>query len=410
MKEEDFVKMVEDASGKVYIVGGWVRDKLRKALPHDKDFVVTGLKQESFIRLFPQAILIGKTFPVYLMQIDDIPSEVAFARREKKTGQGYRGFAADFGPEVTIEEDLFRRDTRINSMAFRLPDRKLIDPYGGQGDLAKRLIRATSRRFSEDPVRALRAARQAAELGFCIDEETKTLMANCADELKEEPKERIVYELSRALAAPTPSLFFAALLHSELLQHIFPELAALLKKAQPPKYHLEGDAFFHTMQVVDAVAAATPTLAARFAALVHDIGKEKMHEEMLEHHDGHENRGIDVLFKWNRRMTLPKAWLRAARFVIKEHTRVPHLKKAGKIADLLFAVEKSGLSFPEFLSIIRAAHGFLPPYLLEGENLLKKLHTVSASQAPPQFQGAEIGKWLRKERVRLLGKCLQDEK
>lgn len=406
MREEEFVKAVEGAGGTVYLVGGWVRDHLRGATPRDKDFVITGLEREAFAELFPAASLIGHAFPVYLVEIDGVRSEVSFARRERKSGHGYRGFAVDFGAEVTIEDDLFRRDTRINSMAYRLPAMELIDPYGGRGDLAHRLIRATSHHFSEDPVRALRAARQAAELGFVIDDGTRTLMADCAAELGEEPTERIVHELSRALAAPQPSLFFEALAHASLLESVFPEIFALKGKTQPPQYHPEGDAYCHTMQIVDVVARKTQTIEARFAALVHDIGKGKTPEEMLPHHYGHEQRGLLVLDAWNKRMTLPKAWLMAARFVIKEHMRAPLLKKTGKIADLLLAIEKSGLSFADFRRIICADHGTLPYYLVHGEELLRKMLQVRGTEAPPELRGADVGKWLREERVRRLAQLL----
>ena len=406
MRQEDFVKAVEGAGGTAYLVGGWVRDHLRGAEPQDKDFVITGLEREAFAELFPAASLIGHAFPVYLVEIDGVRSEVAFARRERKAGHGYRGFAVDFGVEVTIEDDLFRRDTRINSMAYRLPAMELIDPYGGQDDLAHRVIRATSHHFSEDPVRALRAARQAAELGFAIDEGTQVMMADCAAELAEEPKERVMHELSRALAAPQPSLFFEALAHASLLESVFPEIFALKGKTQPPQYHPEGDAYCHTMQIVDVVARKTQTIEARFAALVHDIGKGQTPEEMLPHHYGHEQRGLLVLDAWNERMTLPKSWLMAARFVIKEHMRAPLLKKTGKIADLLLAVEKSGLSFADFRRIICADHGTLPYYLVHGEDLLRKMLQVRGTEAPPELRGADVGKWLREERVRRLAQLL----
>ena len=406
MREEEFVKAVEGAGGTVYLVGGWVRDHLRGATPRDKDFVITGLEREAFAELFPAASLIGHAFPVYLVEIDGVRSEVSFARRERKSGHGYRGFAVDFGAEVTIEDDLFRRDTRINSMAYRLPAMELIDPYGGRSDLAHCVIRATSHHFSEDPVRALRAARQAAELGFVIEDGTRTLMADCATELEEEPTERIVHELSRALAAPQPSLFFEALAHASLLESVFPEIFALKGKTQPPEYHPEGDAYCHTMQIVDVVARKTRTIEARFAALVHDIGKGKTPEEMVPHHYGHEQRGLLVLDAWNERMILPKSWLMAARFVIKEHMRAPLLKKTGKIADLLLAIEKSGLSLADFRRIICADHGTLPYYLVHGEELLRKMLQVRGTEAPPELHGADVGKWLREERVRRLAQLL----
>lgn len=411
MKETDFIEAVEEAGGALYIAGGWVRDMLRGEKPQDKDFVVAGLEQETFLRLFPAAICIGKSFPVYILEIDGVKTEIAFARREKKTGRGYTGFSVDFAASVTIEEDLWRRDTTMNSMALRLPDKILIDPYGGQADIAKRTIRATSKHFLEDPVRALRAARQAAELEFSVAEDTVPLMAACASELMEEPSERLVHELSRALAAPRPSLFFRTLLEADLLQLVFPELFAMLGKMQPEAYHPEGDAFAHAMQIVDEVAQETQNLPARFAALAHDLGKGTTPPEMLPHHYGHETRGLAALAAWNKRMTLPKAWLEAARFVIKEHMRAPLLVKKGKMAELLLAVRHSGLSFADFCRIIRADHhGTLPRYLAEGEKILALLHSIKGSDAPPELTGAAVGCWLHEQRARALGRYLAPEK
>ena len=162
MEEAAFVAALRRGGARVFVVGGWVRDRLRGAAAADKDYVVSGIGEAAFCALFPDAQRVGRSFPVYLVTVDGKRAEVAFARRERKTGPGYRGFAVAFSPEVTIEEDLYRRDTTMNSIALELPEGRLIDLYGGREDIARGRVRAVSSHFVEDPVRALRAARQAA--------------------------------------------------------------------------------------------------------------------------------------------------------------------------------------------------------------------------------------------------------
>ena len=172
MTEADFVRRLCDAGARIFRVGGCVRDHFRGARAKDVDYAVTGIAEERFHALFPHAEKIGKAFPVYHVRVDGVRREVAFARRERKTGAGYRGFDVAFDPTVTIEEDLYRRDTRMNAMALELPSGDLHDPYGGRSDIAAGMIRAVSQHFMDDPVRALRAARQAAAFGFRVEEET----------------------------------------------------------------------------------------------------------------------------------------------------------------------------------------------------------------------------------------------
>lgn len=402
MKEAEFVAKVKSIGAEPYIVGGWIRDYLRGAEPKDKDYMLCGCREEAFQCLFPAASRVGKAFPVYLLEIGGEICEVAFARRERKQGKGYRGFAVEYGPEVTVEEDLYRRDTAMNSIAVRLADGKIIDPYGGRADIEAGRIRAVSKHFCDDPVRALRAARQAAELGFEIEEGTYAYMKTCGGEIEEEPGERFLEELKKALATAKPSVFFRALNKAGLLQVIFPELAALIGKTQPKAFHPEGDAFEHTMLIVDKVAADTSSLTARFAGLAHDLGKGRTPQEMLPHHYGHEERGLEVLQGWNRRITLPRNWLKAASFVIREHMRAPRLGKAGKIAALLLSLPKSGLAIEEFNAIIRADHGSLPVYLEKAKTLIAAMNKVSGSEAPEGMQGAAIGKWIFAKQVRIL--------
>lgn len=410
MTESLFVEAVRSAGARVFRVGGCVRDAFRGAAAHDMDYVLTGMEERCFCALFPRAEKIGKAFPVYHVYIDGRRTEVSFARKEVKTGAGYRGFDVTFDPAVTIEEDLYRRDTTMNAMAQELPEERLVDPYGGRADIAAGIIRAVSAHFTEDPVRALRAARQAAAFGFMVEARTLAYMRSCAEELQKEPSERTMGELRRALEVSRPSVFFRVLDAAELLDVTFPEIAALKGKTQPVEFHPKGDAFEHTMSIVDAVAAATDDVTTRFTGLVHDIGKGETPAEMLPHHYGHEKVGLDVLAAWNRRMTLPHTWMKAASFVIREHMRAPRLTHVGKIADLLLGVGRSGLSMEQFTAVIRADHGTLPDYLTHGAEYLAAMLRVTGRDAPAHLVGAQIGAWLREERIRTLRKILAERR
>ena len=409
MTEADFVCVVQRAGARIFRVGGCVRDHFRGVAAKDVDYVVTGMTEEALRACFPRAEKIGRAFPVYHVRVDGVRREVAFARRERKTGTGYRGFDVVCDPTVTIEEDLYRRDTTMNAMALELPAEILFDPYGGRADLMAGVIRAVSQHFMEDPVRALRAARQAAEFGFRVEEGTLRYMRACAEELQHEPTERLMGELRRALAAPRPSVFFRVLRATDLLAVTFPEIAALEGQTQPTEFHPEGDALAHTLAMVDAVARETEEIKTRFAALVHDLGKGLTPQEMLPHHYGHERTGLDALAAWNARMTLPHDWRKAAAFVIREHMRAPRLTRPGKIADLLLGIGASGLSMAQFNSIIRADHGALPDYLAHGEEYLAAMCAVTGSDAPPDRTGEEIGRWLREQRVRILKNLLLEQ-
>ena len=256
MTEREFSTRIAAAGGTAYIVGGWVRDWLRGKAPHDKDYVVVGISKDKFINIFQDAKLIGNSFPVFLLEIHGVKCEVAFARREIKSGTGYRGFDIS-SAGVTIEEDLYRRDTTVNSMAVNLFTGELVDPYGGKKDIEKHLLRPVSEHFSEDPVRALRAARQGAQLDYLVSDELIAAMQQCKEELKLEPPERIFGELKKALTAPKPSNFFRILQRAGLLNDLFPEIYALIGKSQPLEFHPEGDAFEHTMNLTDKVATMT---------------------------------------------------------------------------------------------------------------------------------------------------------
>ena len=383
-----------------YLVGGAVRDKFRGVEAHDRDYCVTGIEEKNFAETFPNAAKFGKSFPVYSVEIDAVFCEVAFARTERKVGTGYRGFDILFAPDVAIEQDLFRRDTTINAMAIELLSGKIIDPFGGREDVLNKKIRAVSEHFTDDPVRALRAARQAAQFGFEICADTIEAMRLCGKELAREPTERIFDELETALKTDKPSIFFRSLERAGLLEITFPEIAQMCGKIQPTFYHPEGDAYEHALQIVDDVAKINPKPLVRFAALVHDLGKGTTPPEMLPHHYKHEFRGLRVLEKMNSRMTLPGDWKKAAAFVIREHMRAPRLEKAAKIVDLLLRLNTLKLDVKDFCDIIRIDNHGLPPYLEHAREITSELLKIGGKDAPPELKGSEIGKWIREERIR----------
>lgn len=397
MTELDFAEKVHGLGGKAYLVGGAVRDNFRGVQAHDKDYCVAGVDEKTFAETFPNAAKFGKSFPVYSVDIDAAHCEVAFARTERKVGTGYRGFEIVFSPDVTIEQDLFRRDTTINAMAIELLSGELIDPFGGREDVLNKKIRAVSEHFTDDPVRALRAARQSAQFGFEICPETIEAMRRCGRELANEPTERIFDELETALKTDKPSIFFRSLERADLLEITFPELARLRGKIQPVAYHPEGDAYEHALKIVDDVAKVNPKPVVRFAALMHDIGKGTTPEDMLPHHYRHERRGLEVLNQMNQRMILPNEWKKFAALVIREHMRAPRLNKAGKIVDLLLSLKSA---VKDFCDIIRLDNHGLPPYLEHAQEIIDELLKIGGKDAPPELEGAQVGKWIHAARVR----------
>ena len=409
MTELEFAEKINSAGGTAYLVGGAVRDKIRGVTAHDKDYCVTGLDEKTFNELFPGAAKFGKSFPVYAIEINSTFCEVAFARTEKKVGTGYRGFEILFSPSVTIEEDLYRRDTTINAMAIELLSGELVDPFGGRDDVLNKKIRAVSEHFTDDPVRALRAARQAAQFGFTICAETVEAMKLCKEELAHEPTERIFAELETALKTPKPSIFFRSLERAELLDVTFPEIYNLRGKIQPTYYHPEGDAYEHSLKILDDVAEINPKPIVRFAALFHDIGKGTTTPELLPHHYKHEKRGLEVLDAMNKRMILPNEWKKIAAFVIREHMRAPRLEKAGKIVELLLKVYGLKISVKDFCDIISMDNHGLPPYLEHAQEIIDELLKVGGKDAPPELKGAEVGKWILEERIRRFVKIYAKE-
>lgn len=305
--------------GKVYLVGGAVRDALLGVPVYDHDWVVVGSTPQAMLEAGYEQV--GKDFPVFLHP--NTKEEYALARTERKSGVGYHGFEVSAAPDVSLEADLLRRDLTINAMA-QAQDGTIIDPYGGQQDLQNRVLRHVSPAFAEDPLRVLRVARFAAKLadfGFELHPDTAELMTQMAHsgELDALTPERVWQEVVKALSCAQPSVFFKVLDQVGALAVLFPELARLKGVEQPVKHHPEGDAFIHTLMVLDASAELSDELAVRFAALVHDLGKGLTSPELWPKHHGHEAAGVPEVAKLCKRYRIPKKIQQLAEKVCEWH-------------------------------------------------------------------------------------------
>ena len=294
--------MANDA--KIYCVGGAVRDRLLGLTVQDHDWVVVGSTPEAMVAQGYRPV--GKDFPVFLHP--QTHEEYALARTERKTARGYQGFAVYAAPDVTLEQDLLRRDFTINAIAQEFDGKhangKLIDPHNGVADLRAGILRHVSDAFAEDPVRILRAARFAARFGFTIAPETLQLMRDMVDsgEVDALVAERVWQELARGLMEKTPSRFFETLRSCGALAKIIPEVDALFGVPQPEKYHPEIDCGIHTMLVIDDAARHDYALEVRFAALTHDLGKATTAKEILPRHTGHELRSVALVKQMAQRL------------------------------------------------------------------------------------------------------------
>ena len=268
---KDIAKKIDNIGGKLYIVGGAVRDKLLNIEPKDYDFCVTGISSEKFMETFPEAKIRGKSFPVF----DYNGAEFALARTERKVSKGYKGFEIESNEKITIEQDLKRRDVTINSIAIDVISGKIIDPFNGANDIKNKILRATSNAFSEDPLRVYRVAKLAARYNFKVEENTLNMMKSLRNELDTLSKARVYAELYGALSTSKPSIFFDILRSANCLDVHFKEISDLIGVEQPLEYHPEGDVYNHSVEVLDRAAKKTSRVEVRFAALVHDFRKSK---------------------------------------------------------------------------------------------------------------------------------------
>ncbi|MGD0960795.1 MAG: multifunctional CCA addition/repair protein [Methylomonas sp.] len=396
---------------KTYLVGGAVRDRLLAYPVKEFDWLVVGETSESMLARGFRPV--GKEFPVFLHPVTQ--DEYALARTERKTAPGYKGFEVYAAPEVTLEEDLLRRDLTINAMAID-SEGCLIDPFHGQADLDKRILRHVSPAFSEDPVRILRVARFAARyahLGFKVAAETLTLMQTMvgngeADYLV---AERVWAELFKALQEPTPAVFFQVLRDCRALKVIFPEIDALFGVPQPAQYHPEIDTGVHTLMVLEQAAGLSDKVEVRLAALLHDLGKALTPGELWPSHHGHEEKGLRVLETFCDRLRIPKAYKNLCVLVMKYHTHCHRALelRANTLTDLLQTLSafKPTGNLEEFVlaceADARGRTGFENRAYPQAEFLRLAARAGRAIDADAvlqsNLQGEEIGQAIRNLRI-----------
>lgn len=320
----------------IYAVGGAIRDELLGAPSQDRDYVVVGATPAEMEAAGYKPV--GKDFPVFLHPVTR--EEYALARTERKTAAGYKGFAFYCAPDVTLEDDLVRRDLTINAMA-RAVDAQgrltgpVIDPCGGQRDLAARVFRHVSPAFVEDPVRILRLARFAARFAdFSVAAETRALMRQMVEngEVDALVPERVWQELARGLMERKPSRMFEVLRECGALARLMPELDRLWGVPQRADYHPEVDTGVHVMMVLDTAAAMGGSLPVRFAALVHDLGKGTTPADVLPRHIGHEQRSVALLEAVCKRLRVPNDCRDLAVLVAREHGNIHRSKEFGAAA------------------------------------------------------------------------------
>ncbi|GHW62574.1 tRNA nucleotidyltransferase [Vibrio cholerae] len=318
----------------IYLVGGAVRDQLLQLPVYDRDWVVVGSSPQAMLAAGFQAV--GKDFPVFLHP--NSKEEHALARTERKTGVGYTGFACHYAPDVTLEDDLLRRDLTINAMA-QDNSGQLIDPYGGQRDLAAKVLRHVSPAFVEDPLRVLRVARFAAKLhhlGFIVAEETMQLMAKIAQsgELQHLTAERVWQEWHKSLSTHHPEVFLQVLRDCGALAVVLPEIDRLFGVPQPEKWHPEIDTGIHTLMVAKQAAQLSDSLPVRFAAQVHDLGKGVTPPSEWPSHKLHCHTGLNIIESLCERIRVPNEFRDLALAVCAQHSnihRADELKPATKL-------------------------------------------------------------------------------
>ena len=337
---------------KLYLVGGAVRDILLGRTPHDYDFVAVGFSYEEMVSLYGEPV--GEGFPVFIGEVPGYGRcEIAMARRERSTGNGYKDFVFEFGEDITLEEDLLRRDFTINAMAMDVETGEIIDPYGGKEDLSNKILRATNpKAFEEDPLRVLRLARFRAKLGFEIERNTFNLAKKMKPKLHYLTKERVWLEIEKALSTSYPHLFFITLKELDVLDIIFPELVPLID--MPQAYHKE-DAFTHTMLALSLSVEYNLPIEYRFAVLVHDLGKGTTPEKILPHHYNHEKRGVEVIERLAERLPIPKRFLKVGKFFTENHLKLANIfrLRPSKIARLLVSIHKEHLDLRYIFTAVR---------------------------------------------------------
>lgn len=394
----------------VYLVGGAVRDEQLGISVKERDWCVVGSTPEELRGAGYKQV--GKDFPVFLHP--ETGEEYALARTERKTAPGYHGFSFSTSPDVTIEQDLGRRDLTINAMAKDV-DGNLIDPFNGLADIRDKQLRHVSDAFQEDPVRILRTAKFAARfarLGFGVSPGTMQLMSRMtADgEVDALVPDRVWKETEEAIAGSNPSVFFEVLHRCGALASVLPEIDALFGIPQPEKWHPEIDCGVHTMMVIEQAAILSDSIDVRFAALVHDLGKATTLKESLPSHHGHEKRGVNIIRAMSKRLPIPVACRELAVLVAEFHV---HCHRAFELrpATILKVLERSDAfrrreRFEKFLlaceADARGRKGFEDQPYPQADFLAAALaaaNSVSAADVIKEgAQGAQISRALKRKR------------
>ncbi|WP_120430237.1 multifunctional CCA addition/repair protein [Acinetobacter baylyi] len=394
----------------VYLVGGAVRDHLLGHPYHEKDYVVVGASPQ---QLLDQGFSpVGKDFPVFLHP--KTKEEYALARTERKSGIGYHGFNFFTDPDVSLEDDLIRRDLTINAMAID-QDGNVYDPYGGQKDLEQRILRHVSDAFIEDPLRVLRVARFAARYaryGFKIADETLLLMQSITQtgELESLTAERVWKETSRALMEDQADIYFDVLRQCHALKVLFPEIDALFGVPQRPEYHPEIDCGIHTLMSLRQACKSNYSLDVRYAVLVHDLGKALTPKDILPRHIMHEERGLIPVEELSNRLKIPTQMKQLALAVCKEHLKCHQAMslKPGTLWRLLQRLDV--LRRPErveaFINACECdARGRLGlenrdyPQAAFMFKAMQVVRSIKAQDLPAYIQGSEIGEKLIQYRI-----------
>ncbi len=395
----------------VYLVGGAVRDEQLGIAVKERDWCVVGTTPEELRAAHYRQV--GKDFPVFLHP--KTGEEYALARTERKTAPGYHGFSFRTSPDVTIEEDLGRRDLTVNAMA-RDSEGTLIDPFNGLADIQAKVLRHVSAAFLEDPVRILRTAKFAARfaaLGFTVAADTLQLMSRMvADgEVDALVPDRVWKETAAALAGPDPRVFFEVLRDCGALAVVYPEIDALFGVPQPAKWHPEIDCGLHSLMVLEQAAKLSDSVDVRFAALVHDLGKATTAKDLLPSHHGHEQRGTRIIRTLAKRLPVPVACRELAIVVAELHG---HCHRALQLrpATVLKVLERTdAFRRPERLEKFllaceadaRGRTGFEnKPYPQADyfRDALNAANTVSAREVIAEgAEGPEIAQALRAKRV-----------
>jgi tRNA nucleotidyltransferase (CCA-adding enzyme) len=410
----------------VFVVGGAVRDALMGQSVNDRDWVVVGSTPEAMIA--QGFVPVGKDFPVFLHPKSR--EEYALARTERKTARGYKGFAVQAAPDVTLEEDLARRDLTVNAMA--LPEAlahatpsawagQIVDPYDGQADLKNKVLRHVTNAFAEDPVRILRVARFAARFAdFTVADETMALMRQMVEdgEVDHLVPERVWQELAKGLMSEKPSRMFEVLRDCGALKVLLPELDRLWGVPQRAEYHPEVDTGVHMMLVMDMAARLNTSLSVRVACLMHDLGKGTTPADVLPRHIGHEGRSVKLLQQVCERLRVPTDCKELAEVVAREHGNIHRSAELGPEAlmrllercDAIRQAERFALVLQACECDARGRLGFEEAAYTQAGRLLKAQHAALSVETAPIAQvaatqglkGPQIGLQIAQARIQAI--------